>query len=56
MFSGYWRMLLKTYIILLNLSNWKHTYLVEYLLIGASGSFRKGIDRKILVKQNLKKK
>ena len=45
MFSGYYRMLLKAYKILRSLSNWRHTYLAEYLLVTTFRSFRKGIEK-----------
>ena len=45
-------MLLKEYIALQGLSNWKHIYLAEYLLIAASVSSGKGIDRITLVENN----
>ena len=49
MFPGYWTILLKDYIIFWSLSNSKHIYLAEYLLLAAFVSFRKGINRTISV-------
>ena len=45
-------MLLKEYIALEGLSNWKHIILAEYLLIAAFLSSGKGIDRITLVENN----